>query len=264
MLLTSVIIILREVLEAALLISILLAMTRLMQLSSRWLLPGIILGLMGAVIYGVLLPDISQAFDGVGQEVANAFIQTLVIVTLLAVLTLLIHLHAGEPRQSRPLLIAMGLAISLAILREGSEIFIYLSGFLHAPEGNASLIIGSLIGGGIGFSVGALFYFWLANTGGRLSLVLACILLTLVASGMSLQVVQLFTQADWLPESAPMWDSSALIAEDSLLGQLLYALISYEATPSLRQVQVYTSCLLLMSMLQLFTYLFRKPRSHTS
>ncbi|MFA5549165.1 MAG: hypothetical protein WDA10_11530, partial [Porticoccaceae bacterium] len=46
-------------------------------------------------------------------------------------------------------------------------------------------------------------------------------------------------QSDWLPGGAILWDSSALLPEDSLAGQLFYALVGYEASPSLTQAIAY-------------------------
>ena len=55
----------------------------------------------------------------------------------------------------------------------------------------------------------------------------------------------LLVQADWLPASQPLWNSSAWLPEGSLLGQLLYALIGYEATPGPWQVGLYGASILL-------------------
>ena len=46
----------------------------------------------------------------------------------------------------------------------------------------------------------------------------------------------LLVQADWLPSQAPLWDTSAALPENSPPGQLLYALLGYEATPGPWQV----------------------------
>jgi high-affinity iron transporter len=49
---------------------------------------------------------------------------------------------------------------------------------------------------------------------------------------MCAQAVQLLVQADWLTSAGPAWDTSWLVPEASLPGQLLYALVGYEAAPS--------------------------------
>jgi high-affinity iron transporter len=71
-------------------------------------------------------------------------------------------------------------------------------------------------------------------------------LLAAVAASMSLQASKLLIQADFLSAAAPLWDSSWLVEEDSLFGQLLYALMGYEATPSLVEVIAYAGSLLVV------------------
>jgi len=56
---------------------------------------------------------------------------------------------------------------------------------------------------------------------------------------MASQAILLLNQADWLPFTPTAWDSSGLLSESSVLGQLAYALIGYEATPSIMQVSAY-------------------------
>ena len=78
MLLNSVVIVLREALEAALMISILLALSRILDIRVRWVAVAIVLGVLSAALYGASLSAISDLFDGVGQEIANATLQFLV------------------------------------------------------------------------------------------------------------------------------------------------------------------------------------------
>jgi high-affinity iron transporter len=133
----------------------------------------------------------------------------------------------------------MTVCVSLAIVREGSEIMIYLSGFLQLSDQLVPVLAGSAIGAGIGVSVGAVFYFALLNLSRRAAVVTGGMLLVLVAAGMASQAAQLLIQADWLPSNYPVWDSSWLISEYSVSGQLLYALVGYEATPTMLQLVIY-------------------------
>jgi high-affinity iron transporter len=63
---------------------------------------------------------------------------------------------------------------------------------------------------------------------------------------MTLQATALLIQADWLPADYPLWDSSALLAEQSVAGQLLYALVGYEATPTALQLGAYLTAVLVI------------------
>lgn len=254
MLLTSVIIILREVLEAALLLSVLLAMSRFMALRTRWFFLSMVAGILGSVLYGGNLAAISNTFDGAGQELLNASLQIAIYLLLLLIATLMvINYHRSGTREVL-LQFAMLLAVPLAVLREGSEIYIYLSAFRYQPELFTGVLTGALIGAGIGFSIGALFYYLLLGLPRRYTLLVACTLLTLVAGGMCLQAAQLLIQVDWLPAQATLWDTSGLLSEESLLGQLLYALIGYEASPTPIEVVIYGISVALMILLLGFTH----------
>ncbi len=100
-------------------------------------------------------------------------------------------------------------------------------------------VAGTAIGAGIGLSVGAVFYYGMLSLHGRAAAIVGAFLLSLVAAGMASQAAQLSIQADWLPSHYPIWDSSWLIDEQSVTGQLLYALIGYEATPTALQVVIH-------------------------
>lgn len=254
MLLTSVILILREILEAALPLSILLAMTRFLQLRFLWFSIALAAGLAGAALYGTQLAAISSAFDGVGQELLNAALQILLYGLLIPIAALMIAHHCRDGVSATPLYAAMAVAVVAAVTREGSEIFIYLSAFRYQPEVFSSVLKGGLLGAGIGFSIGALFYYLLLGLPRRGILPAACVLLTLVAGAMCAQATRELIQADWLPARAALWDTSMLVAEGSIPGQLLYALVGYEATPSPLEVFVYIGGMLLMAALLLLTW----------
>lgn len=247
MLLTTVIIILQEVLEAAVLIGLLLALTRSLELGYRWFGAALLLGVLGAALYGLQLTPISNALDGVGQEVLNALIQFAIYGLLLIVAASLLPLRP-EPGQRRLLTFVMTVVVALAILREGSEIYVYLLSFRYRPEPLAAVTTGSLIGAGIGFSVGALFYYGLLSLSPKRRQLAICVLLALIGAGLCLQASQLLVQADWLPAQYPLWDTSSLLPESAIAGRVLYAVAGYEATPTALQVVIYVAALVTMAL----------------
>ncbi len=263
MLLTSVIIVLRETLEAALLIATLLAATRFTRISHSWLRMSISGGIVGALLFAWQLRWISNLYDGLGYEISNALLQVLIYMVILVLITLLLKLYLGATTKEEPLLLFMGLALSLSIIREGSEILIYLSGFIHNRETVSSGIIGSVIGAGVGFSFGALFYFLLSALQKKLSFMIALGLLILVGAGMCAQASMLLMQADFLPSQRPLWNTSSWIAEPSIPGQLLYALIGYEATPSPLQVSIYVGSIFISLVVAVISYFFYSRFTNT-
>ena len=240
MLLTSVILVLREVLEAALLVSLLMALSQRLGNSSRWVPVALVAGLLGAAIYGFNIDRASEWFDGVGQEVVNATLQMTIYVLLCLIAMVTVRQTRRHSPQALGLLpMLMTAAVLLAVVREGSEIMIYLSGFMRLPDQLTSVLAGSAIGAGIGMSVGAVFYFALLNLSRRAAELTGGVLLVLVAGGMVAQASQLLIQADWLPSQYPPWDSTWLVDEQTVTGQLLYALVGYEATPTPLQFGAY-------------------------
>ncbi len=232
MLLSAVIIILREVLELALLTSILLALGKQMKISARWFFFTLIVGLVGAWIYGVNTARISEWFDYTGQEVVNGVSQ-IIIYLLLVMMVFITHLQSAIVKRITPWI--MALSVSLLITREGSEIYIYLSGFVQSEQ-FSSVLVGSVIGASIGLSVGALFFYILSYKEDQLRYFVGMCMLSVIAAGLLAQSVPMFMQADIIEASPPIWDSSFLLNEQSLIGQLVYAVAGYEATPTLMQV----------------------------
>jgi len=245
MLLTSVVIIIREVLEAALLISILLSMCRQLGVSQAWFKWGVLAGLLGSVGYGQQMGNISSAMGGVGQELSDAGIQLLIYLCLLYSCQQLVFYLNRRQSLNSILFVAMAVAIALAVIREGSEIYIYLSAFQGNQESRLGLYSGAVIGLGIGFSFCALFYYWLLSFSPRRAVFFGSMLLTLVAGGMILQGCKMLIQADYLPDGQA-WDSSGFLPEDGLPGQLLYAMAGYEATPAPAQVAIYVFAIAVM------------------
>jgi high-affinity iron transporter len=246
MLLTSVVVVLREVLEAALLMSVFLALLGFLNLGVRSVGVGIILGMAGAVAYGYMLAPISDLLDGVGQEVFNAAIHYLLFAILGVIFFFTSRRLVSPPSHAVTLSVLIGAAIALAIIREGAEILVFISGFWSSDELFSAVGIGALIGAGIGFSVGAMIYFILVAQPVRRALPIAMALLLLIGAGMSSQATRLLIQADWISAGSALWDTSGILAEDSLSGQLLYALVGYEASPSGVEVAAYVAAILFL------------------
>ena len=162
MLLSSVIIILQEALEVALLVSVLMVISYQQQKKSVWLLPGIFAGMVLSVLYAGYVVEISEWFDYVGQEILNA---TLQILTTLSIIVC--TWTAYRKRYTSLFLFCAAAAVALAITREGSETFLYLSGFYQQQEYFYTVVIGAAVGFSIGLSVGILFYYGLLSLPGR-------------------------------------------------------------------------------------------------
>jgi high-affinity iron transporter len=265
MFLNSVILILQETLEAALLISVLLVFSKLHGIKPLWLFAGILLGAIGAYIFAVNMAQVSEWFDYVGQEITNALLQFSILIFIgIFVLsspknrdffTRPIHQKkddATTPEQTHWCTGCMLLMVALALTREGSEVFIYIGGVVSQPSHIQPTLAGAGIGAGLGISAGVLIYYTLLMLPPQKIATSGLLLLALVGGNMASQATLLLTQADWLPYSTTLWDSSELLPENSILGHLLYALIGYEATPSIIQVISYVVGLMLIYVCHFF------------
>lgn len=250
MLLSSVILVLQETLEGALLASVLMALGFRLRMRMRWLPIGLCLGALLAWLYAANMGAVSEWFDYVGQEVVNALMQ-ITIAMALVILTWgsFRKLRSSVPGQVAvlPLLqwCAM-LAITLAITREGAEVLTYLGGVLHQADNLQAVMTGSAIGFSIGISVAALLFYGLVGLKGKWGMAATLALLALIAGNMLCQAALQLTQADWISSTGAVWDTSSWWSEESITGQLLYALIGYEATPSPVQVASYVAGVLLV------------------
>jgi high-affinity iron transporter len=261
MFLNAVILILQELLEAALLISVLLVVTRQLrprwpglQLRRYWVLWALGCGGLGAWLYAGWMPVIAEWFDYVGQDVVNALLQAVIIVLMLVFGWLFPAGRKQVPAFGWLAAVCLVGMVALVVAREGSEIILYVDGIMGQPGNLSPVLLGGLMAAGIGLSGGVFLHFGLTSLRALPSLRTALVLLALFIGSMASQVVILLTQADWLPYTEEAWDSSALLDEAGITGQLLYALVGYEATPSLLQVLVY----LIVIVTVMLTPLFRR------
>lgn len=232
--LTTVIIILREVLEASLLISVLLALQLRLPVYRYWLAWALCLGSAGACLYASMLATISQWADGTGQELVNGLSLLLISLCLGGQLLGMTH-----PERSRRWSILATAIIILAITREGAEIIVYFSTAQIHPEKTASMVVGGIIGAGLGICLGILCFVILNQLARRNLLFATGSFLVLVTAGLMAEATQSAIQAGLLITDEPLWDSSGWLPESSIMGQLLYAVLSYESSPTIEEVMVW-------------------------
>jgi high-affinity iron transporter len=256
----ALIIVFREVIEAGLIIGIVMAATRGVAGRGRMVFIGVAAGVLGAMIVALFAGAISQAFEGSGQEMFNA------AVLGIAVLMLMWH-HAWRARHGREIademrqvgaavskgtrpLTALAVVVGLAVLREGSEVVLFLYGIAAQGTSQADLLVGGILGIAAGAAFTALTYFGLLAIPGRYIFTVTSWLIALLAAGMAAQAVQFLNSAGvLLALDTTVWDSSWLLSESNLFGHLVHTLIGYSERPSLMQLIVYLGVLALMYLL---------------
>ena len=270
----TALIVFREVLEAALIIGIVLAASRGIPHRGLMVSGGITAGLAGAVVVAAAAGTIADAVSGMGQEILNACILGAAVL-MLGWHNIWMSRHGREIAQhlqsvgrnvahgAAPVWM-LGTVIALAVLREGSEVVLFLYGVAAGGTDSGQMIVGGVAGLATGAMIGVLLYFGLLGIPMRYFFAVTSVMILLVAAGLASQAAGMLLQAGLLPSlGEPLWDTSSLVSDGSILGKLLQALIGYSARPAGIQVLSYVVTLLAIGGLMKFMgRMPSAPRSH--
>ncbi len=237
-------IVLRETLEAALIVSIVLAASIGIAGRGRWIAGGVLGGVAGSLTVAVFAAAIAESFAGNGQEILNAGVLGLAV-CMLAWHNIWMASHAREMKRdanalgqavasgARPL-VALTLITGAAVLREGSETVLFLFGVTATSQEPASaLILGGFLGLAGGGLLGAALYFGLLRIPVRRLFSVMGVLVLFLAAGLAAQSVSFLVQADLLPSlGETLWDTSFILDEATLPGKIFHTLLGYVARPS--------------------------------
>jgi high-affinity iron transporter len=256
--LASLVIVFREVIEAGLIVGIVLAATRSVPRRGWWVAAGVLTGMLGACVVAGFAGELGALFNGAGQELFNAAI----LLVAVGMLTWHNAWMAGHGRELAREVRAVGSAVAagdrpsaavavvvgVAVLREGSEVVLFLYGILAAGGTSvAGMMLGGAFGVALGAGLSALIYLGLLAVPAQRLFTVTTGLITLLAAGLAAQAVFFLQQADYLQSLAtPLWDTSWLLGDDSILGRLLHTLVGYTATPDVAQVLAYALVIALM------------------
>ncbi len=251
----AAIIVFREVIEAGLIVGIVLAATEGVLGRIKYVAGGIAAGVAGASLLAIFAGTLSSALQGMGQEVFSASILAVAVV-MLSWHNVWMARHGRElaaelkaaghaVATGRKTLLALAAVVGIAVLREGVEVVLFLSGIVIAGgDSNLSLLAGGLLGLGAGVAFSALTYAGLVTIPTRYLFSVTSFLIAFLAAGMASQCVHFLDQADIVTVlSAQLWDTSWIISMDSLGGRILHTLIGYDDRPSIMQAIVYFATL---------------------
>jgi high-affinity iron transporter len=256
----ALIIVFREVIEAGLIVGIVMAATRGVIGRGRWITIGIGGGVLSASIVAVFAGAISDAFQGAGQELFNAGVLGVAVIMLMwhnawmarhgrEIADEMRRVGAAVSEGAKPLT-ALAIVVGLAVLREGSEVVLFLYGIMASGTSGAALVIGGLLGIAAGAAFTALTYFGLLAIPNRHIFSVTSWLIALLAAGMAAQAIQFLNSAGLVVAlDRPLWDTSWLLSEKSIFGRLLHTLIGYIDRPTEMQLIVYIATLFAMFLL---------------
>ena len=241
--LAALIIVFREVVEAGLIIGIVLAASQGVPGRIRVVVGGVVGGVLAACLVAAFAGQIGDLFEGSGQEIFQA--------AVLGGAVLMLGWHnvwmakhgrdmandmravgravaAGESE-----ITTLGIVVGLAVMREGSEVVLFLYGIsAQGAESAWSMLIGGVLGMGAGVLIGLLLYRGLLAIPVHKMFTATAWLITLMAAGMASQAVGFLQQSGLVTLwQEPLWDTSGILAQTSLFGRVLHTLVGYTDQP---------------------------------
>jgi high-affinity iron transporter len=263
--LPSLLIVFREVFEAGLVIGIVMAVTSSVPGRGLWVAGGVAAGVLGACIVALFTGGLSELFGGSGQELFNAGILGFAVL-MLGWHNIWMARHgremAAEMRAAGEAvatgaksLAALAVVVMIAVLREGSEVVLFLYG-VAAAQGGGDL--GMVAGGAAGLVLGALVclltYLGLITIPARYLFAVTSTLIALLAAGMAAQAIAFLQQANILTAfDETVWNTSWILSDSSLLGRALHTLIGYVDRPTAMQLIAYAATLaVILVLMRLF------------
>ncbi|HET7921747.1 MAG TPA: FTR1 family protein [Gammaproteobacteria bacterium] len=258
--LATAVIVFREVLEAALIVAIVLGASRGVAQRGRWVVGGIVLGIAGAAIVALFAGAIAGAFAGAGQALLNATV-LLIAVVMLAWHNVWMSSHgrqlAHEIREvgaavqaGNKTLAALMIITLVAVMREGSEVVLFLWAIAASGGQALGMTAGGFGGLVAGVIVGALLYRSLLFIPIRYFFTVTGWMILLLTAGLAAQAAGFLNQAGWLPSLGnSLWNTSGILSQHSLLGKLLHILVGYIARPSGIEVLFYVVTLVTILVL---------------
>jgi high-affinity iron transporter len=257
---------LREGIEAALIVSIVLAYLKQLGRSDRshlvWWGTGIAVAL--SAILGTIIFSVGAEFEGTAEEVFEG----LVTLTAVGVLTWMIfwmrrqgaRIKSELQQKVDTALSAGGLALAaiafFAVLREGVEtaLFLFAAAEGTAVEGGgvAAQLLGAMLGLGLAVVLGVLLYRGGIRMNLRTFFKVTGVILIVVAAGLFAYSVHELQEAGWLPFlESPAFDLSATLPDDEGVGAVLRGLVGYNSDPGVLEVVAWAAYLVVVGTLYL-------------
>lgn len=241
--LASLLIVFREVLEAGLIVSVVLAAIKEIPRRGHWTIGGITVGVLCAMLVIPFAEELKEGFFGIGKDLSNA------IILLIAVPMLVWHQYwmasygqrmigvvramGRDVELGRRSLLAISIVVAVAVFREGAEAVLFLYGVaVSGGENWTILLLWGLLGACLGLLVSTLFYQGLVAVPVGQLFVVTGWLIALLAAGMADQAAAMLVHAHLLlPWGDQLWDTSWLLTERSTPGRALRTLLGYSDRP---------------------------------
>jgi high-affinity iron transporter len=267
---------LREGIEAALIVSIVLAYLKQLGRTDRsrlvWL--GTALAVLLSAATGTVIFVVGADFEGTAEQVFEG----LLTLTAVGVLTWMIfwmrrqgaRIKSDLQHKVDTALVAGGLALAalafFAVLREGVETALFLFAAAEGTAVEGGGIGAQLVGAALGLVLAVVLGVLLYRGGIRMNLrsffKITGVILIVVAAGLFAYSVHELQEAGWFPFlEAHAYDISATLPDDEGLGAVLRGLVGFNADPGVLEVLAWATYLVVVGALYLRPYTSLSSRS---
>lgn len=253
--LATLVIFLREGVEASMIIAILLAyLNRIGRRDHfRDVFVGVGAALALATAGGVLAYETIRSYDGSRVQTIFETATYLVAVAVLTYMTFWMRKHARSiSKELRARTDAaldnrarwgMGLLAFQAVGREGLETVIFTLAIVFSASA-----AGALSGAIIGLAGSLVIAFMIYKAGHKINLsrffTIIGVLLMVFAAGLLADSIQNLQELGWLPVlRTPLWHSATLLSQDSAFGDVLHSFFGYSDAPTPLQIVGYVAYL---------------------
>ena len=245
---------LREGLEAALIVGIVLGVLRKLghnrEQVSVW--QGAVAAIAVSLVAALLLYAVGLKMEGAAEQIFEGVTMLLAA----AILTWMIFWMQTQGRRiNRELETGVRQAVSgmggnkghwalfsvafIAVLREGIETALFLTATTFTAGGQATLL-GALLGLSVAAALGYILFATTRQLNVKRFFQVTSGLLILFAAGLVAHSIHEFNEVGWIPAVVEhVWDTNGLLDENSGLGLILKALFGYNGNPSLTEVLGY-------------------------
>ena len=250
----------REILEIAIVIGVLCAVTKELKHRSYWIFSGAVIGIFGSIALAFFMKSISQSFAGYGKELFNATI--LLFASLMIGFTVIwMQTHAraintklkevGKAIENKEKsLFILSFITFFTIIREGAEIVLFSYSHYISYSNINALISGITVGLFIGCGVGIAFYCGMMRAFGKYFFKITSYFLILLSSAILMKSIGYFVKAGIIPAlGSPVIDLSTILPKASIIGQFLHVTIGYIDKPYGSQLISYICALLILLLL---------------
>ena len=257
-------IMLREGLEAALIVGIVAAY--LVKTGRRDTLPAVWIGVAAAVALSIAVAAIASVTIGELPFVVQELIGGIATLIAVGVLTWMLfwmrrqgrHMK-GELEQGIDQALIGGSLLGLAgvafvsVAREGLETVLFLSVVFSAAAPGPEPAIGAVLGLAVAVGIGVAIFAFGVRVDLRRFFQVTAVILIFVAAGLCAYAVHEFGEAGVIANSGTVFDISDVLPESSPLGAVLAGLFGYRSAPTPLEVVAYFAYLIPVVTIYLVT-----------